>query len=859
MKNLTISPEMQDTFQGLNNSDTGNQQDKSTKNVSDFQTFAPLFSYFQAPIKNIVPYKEIGLKEIAKVIKGDYHTEKTRQLRNAPTAEKSNIKGSKFDYCTFSGTFSARKNDALKSYSGLMALDFDHIKPDEVKALLLNQSDIDTVLLFVSPSGDGVKWVVPATTAEEHADVFRMYERYLKAELNLEVDKSGKDIARACFIPADKNVIFNETYHFNRLDKYWHDEPKATPDPEPKQPNTDQKKQYNGVSPFDDYNSRGDVLALLTAHGWREESRNDAHVRFTRPGKNDGVSADFRFSDKLLHVFTSSTKFEGNKAYNPSQVFGVLECNGDAKETRRRLLALGYGDAYVSFTANDETYFRDLQDAEAGEKEFNFYTDDFKISSLRLAEFFSRNGFIRISEEGNDQTIIVKSENKILKPYNHETETLSFLKNQIKHQEKKAQIAEMLAKDKAKIQKSFLLMDSEPYRYNRDTKDTIYFPFKNGVAKITKNGVEMLDYNSKELSFFYPVESIKHSFESFDVDAREVGQFEQFLTYAVIGRKADVSEMTQAERNKLFAYFSMMGYLCSNHKDKAKSPAIVLTDEGADGISRVGGRGKTTMAIAPSFVKCENYKGGEEFDPTYRHRYADLQTYHDIFRLDDVPANFRYDALYTQITDNITAERKSTVSVKIPFEDTPKFVITTNYVFRYDAKAVSTNRRFLEYKVSDFWNEKNTPADFFKTTVFSGWDEIEWKLFFQFLTTCAVFFLREGLQQIVYEKETDNWMAYFANDATLLEFERIFKKLEMEQSFSVADFLKEHNAQYGEKFFHKNNAKTFIETYLNAQPKKWKYDIKWRKWEKITSFIADEVVTDVVTKGVEVVTDGLPF
>ena len=59
---------------------------------------------------------------------------------------------------------------------------------------------------------------------------------------------------------------------------------------------------------------------------------------------------------------------------------------------------------------------------------FNFYTDDFKIKPSRLAEYFTQNGFIRISEEGNDNILIIKNENKILKPFNYKTDTTSFLR-----------------------------------------------------------------------------------------------------------------------------------------------------------------------------------------------------------------------------------------------------------------------------------------------------------------------------------------------------------------------------------------------------------------------------------------------
>jgi hypothetical protein len=127
---------------------------------------------------------------------------------------------------------------------------------------------------------------------------------------------------------------------------------------------------------------------------------------------------------------------------------------------------------------------------------FNFYTDDFKIKPSRLAEYFTHNGFIRISEEGNDNLLIIKNENKILQPFNYRTDTISYLKNHIKHPDNRAEIENQLIAKENDILKSWKLLQGEPYNLNKDTKDAVFIPFKNGVAKITKNDIQIIDYKS---------------------------------------------------------------------------------------------------------------------------------------------------------------------------------------------------------------------------------------------------------------------------------------------------------------------------------------------------------------------------
>ena len=82
-----------------------------------------------------------------------------RQITDAQQAR--DFKAANFDYCTFSGVFNKRSDKELKQHSDLLCLDFDHLKNlEEVRQQLLNDDYFDTQLLFVSPSGDGLKWII---------------------------------------------------------------------------------------------------------------------------------------------------------------------------------------------------------------------------------------------------------------------------------------------------------------------------------------------------------------------------------------------------------------------------------------------------------------------------------------------------------------------------------------------------------------------------------------------------------------------------------------------------------------------------------------------------------------------------
>lgn len=177
---------------------------------------ATLFSFYKSPIKNTVPHKSATLLQIYNAITGDFYKERTDKLRSiADPKQARQFKANNFDYCTFSGTFSSRNDKNLMQHSGLMAVDFDHLSNlEEFRQALLADEYFDTQLLFVSPSGDGLKWIIPIDTSQiQHAEYFAAVANYILQTYCIEVDKSGSDISRACFLPYDPDAFIHPNNH----------------------------------------------------------------------------------------------------------------------------------------------------------------------------------------------------------------------------------------------------------------------------------------------------------------------------------------------------------------------------------------------------------------------------------------------------------------------------------------------------------------------------------------------------------------------------------------------------------------------------------------------------------------------
>lgn len=172
----------------------------------------PIFSYFSKPIFNTQPCCTVTLVEVYNLITSNAFGVKTKMLRSINNHNESRkFKSTNFDFVTFSGIFSMRSENNLIRHSGLIVLDFDHVHDlSGMKELLLNDPFFDTELLFISPSGDGLKWIVSIDlTLAKHQNYFRAIANYLQTTYKLEVDQSGKDISRACFLPYDPNAYIN--------------------------------------------------------------------------------------------------------------------------------------------------------------------------------------------------------------------------------------------------------------------------------------------------------------------------------------------------------------------------------------------------------------------------------------------------------------------------------------------------------------------------------------------------------------------------------------------------------------------------------------------------------------------------
>ena len=87
---------------------------------------------------------------------------------------------------------------------------------------------------------------------------------------------------------------------------------------------------------------------------------------------------------------------------------------------------------------------------------------------------------------------------------------------------------------------------------------------------------------------------------------------------------------------------------------------------------------------------------------------------HLVLEFNDAEKKFPFDRLFTVITDGISVEKKNKDQITIPFSESPKVLISTN--FTIEGVDRSTVDRQFVVEFSDHYNEDHRPIhDFGKT------------------------------------------------------------------------------------------------------------------------------------------------
>lgn len=195
-----------------------------------------------SPVKNergqtitpasLYPSKALTVEEVYKLITTDKSLCKLTEIVRAAAGNDKEFRAMKqqcLPYVTPCGTFTYRKSDHLLVPSGLVVVDIDHLdshaEATSLRRKLFDDKFLRPSLVFVSPSGRGVKAFVPydlhripdiKQNISENIYWVMNYVQLTYGDSDSPakdkgVDTSGKDVVRACFLSYDKGALFRRS------------------------------------------------------------------------------------------------------------------------------------------------------------------------------------------------------------------------------------------------------------------------------------------------------------------------------------------------------------------------------------------------------------------------------------------------------------------------------------------------------------------------------------------------------------------------------------------------------------------------------------------------------------------------
>jgi hypothetical protein len=661
--------------------------------------------------------KEGKSKELIEKIR----KEKDKELRNKIKQQLPAI--------CFSGEFSDRKDKSILKHSGIICLDFDGFK---TKKELLNKkqeikNDVHTHSVFISPSGNGLKVLVKVPSdIDNHVKYFMSLQDYYNCS---EFDTTCKNISRVCYESYDKDIFINK----NSL-VY-----------ESKEVLNHEQHEYKNHSPTLVLTKQDAIVDRLkkwweNKYGMIDGQRNN-NIYILASSLNDfGIDkglASYVMSEYVSDGFTFNemsatinSAYQNASNYNTrffedseaiDQIKNKLKIGVPKKEIRNILKTKGYDPDTIDTVIKEE---------ERSDKGSEFWIKSEKgvvsIIPFKFKEFLEKHGFYKYTPEGSTNYIFIVIKSNIIDNTTDDLIKDYVLKYLIELED--LSIYNHFAERTKYFKEDFLsLLSYKKIYFIENSEFESYLYFKNLALRVTKEKLEKINYDSLD-GFVWKEQVINREFEYCDDNNCDYSQF--------------ITNISNKNETRVKSVESTIGFLLQGHKNAGYCPAIIIHDEN-DSEEPEGGTGKGLFVQGISQLKKNVTIDGKSFffERSFAYQLVSVDT--QILTFDDVKKGFEFERLFSIITEGITLEKKNKDAIKIPFEKSPKVVITTNYAIRGTGN--SFERRKWELEFYAHYSKAFTPHDEFGKLFFSQWDLDEWCSFDNYMIKCLQLYLREGL------------------------------------------------------------------------------------------------------------------
>lgn len=404
--------------------------------------------------------------------------------------------------------------------------------------------------------------------------------------------------------------------------------------------------------------------------------------------------------------------------------------------------------------------------------------ENVKISRVNFKKFLEENGFFK--HYLSQGYILIKNDSKILRemePAKIKDFAFTYvqtLDDSYFKETSRVKVLDAILKYSPQFFTSTFLDFLEPkeIQFLRDSKESSYFCFSNGFVEVTKDSITLKNYSEME-QCIWDNQLINHKF----TPSSSKSGFEAF-----------VRNICKVDEKRIAALQSAMGYILHKYKDPSNSRAIIFLDEKiSDGSAGRSGKGVITQAIA----KCRKsvIMDGKSFNLKSNFKFQSVNLDTEVIAFDDISKDFGFQKLFSIITGGLTVEKKNKQEIQIPFSESPKILLSTN--FAIDGSDDSSLARQFVIEFSDFYNKNHCPIDDFGKNFFDEWTQEEWNDFFNYMFANVQYYLKNGLVKYSHI----NLKKKKIINSTCEEFEEFFSDLKLNTEYEKKELFDKFTAE----------------------------------------------------------------
>ena len=323
--------------------------------------------------------------------------------------------------------------------------------------------------------------------------------------------------------------------------------------------------------------------------------------------------------------------------------------------------------------------------------------------------------------------------------------------------------------------------------------------------------------NSIDSNFYTPKDFPKE-LANFYKEEKEL--FEMYLAYK--NENFIIDSNFEEERFKRWKWCT--GRMLHNYKTSSNRKAIILT-ESYVGEKPQGRTGKGLTIKAISKLRNVLILDGKNINFNSSFAFQNVKPDTDLIYIDDViggfkgrneSKNFNFETLYSAISEGVSYEGKFKERVNMTPEESPNFIISTNYSISGDSE--SNKGRKIDLELHNYYDSYLTPDKHFKGYFFDNWNNDEWNMFYNYMFNCVAFYLQ------------DSKIIPFLDSESIKE-----KNLVNNTSLDYSNFLKEKKDLIG-NIIKKNNFKIEFLNYIDVSDIE-EQKTHWLKSQLITKWL----------------------